>query len=96
MLLCSFFQLEQIDLEVRGLSGVDKQKYKTRLASYKNEHQKLEKDFVSTKCDVIRCSPRISLFCSVISDRPFPFVELYECIMNVERAVLFARRSVAY
>ena len=41
-------QLEQMDLEVRGLASPDRQKYSTRLQSYKSELTKLERDLVST------------------------------------------------
>ena len=40
-------QLEQMDLEVRGLSSQERQKYSTRLQSYKAELNKLERDLVS-------------------------------------------------
>ena len=41
-----YFQLEQMELEVRDLSHKDKQKYQTRLKSYKTELNKLDKDLV--------------------------------------------------
>ena len=44
------FQLEQMDLEVLELAQKDRQKYQTRLKSYKTELQKLEKEAVSFNC----------------------------------------------
>ena len=51
-LLVTYFtdcqQLEQMDLEARDLEPRDRQKYSTRLKSYKSELNKLEKDLVCT------------------------------------------------
>ena len=41
------FQLEQMELEIKELPGKDKQKYRTRLTSYKAELSKLQADLVS-------------------------------------------------
>ena len=42
-----FFQLEQMDLEVKEQPGKDRQKYQTRVRSYKTELSKLQTDVVS-------------------------------------------------
>lgn len=42
------FQLEQMDLEVREIPIQSRAMYNSRLKSYKQEVEKLEKDFVST------------------------------------------------
>lgn len=42
------FQLEQMDLEVREIPIQSRAMYNGRLKSYKQEIEKLEKDFVST------------------------------------------------
>ena len=46
MPVCYFFQLEQMELEIKELPAKDKQKYRTRLASYKAENKKLVTDMV--------------------------------------------------
>lgn len=43
------FQLEQMDLEVREIPIQSRAMYNSRLKSYKQEVEKLEKDFVSTR-----------------------------------------------
>lgn len=43
----AFFQLEQMELEIKDLPAKDKQKYRTRLASYKAENKKLMSDMVN-------------------------------------------------
>lgn len=44
------FQLEQMELEIKDLSPKDKQKYRTRLTSYKAENKQLLADLVSYCC----------------------------------------------
>ena len=44
--LLFFLQLEQMELEIKELPGKDKQKYRTRLTSYKAELSKLQADLV--------------------------------------------------
>lgn len=50
--MCVWFkcavQLEQMDLEVREIPIQSRAMYNSRLKSYKQEVEKLEKDFVST------------------------------------------------
>ena len=46
MALLFFLQLEQMELEIKELPGKDKQKYRTRLTSYKAELSKLQADLV--------------------------------------------------
>lgn len=43
----SFFQLEQMDLEVREIPPQSRGMYSNRMRSYKQEMGKLEADFVS-------------------------------------------------
>ena len=42
-----WLQLEQMELEIKDLPSPDKQKYRTRLVSYKAEHKKLMADMVT-------------------------------------------------
>lgn len=41
--------LEQMELEIKDLPAKDKQKYRTRLASYKSENKKLQEDLKRAK-----------------------------------------------
>lgn len=43
----SVWQLEQMELEVRGLPPADRQRHQTRLKSYQTELVTLEKELVS-------------------------------------------------
>ena len=46
IVLFHILQLEQMELEIKDLPGKDKQKYRTRLTSYKAELSKLQADLV--------------------------------------------------
>lgn len=50
------FQMEQMDLEVREIPIQSRAMYNSRLKSYKQEVEKLEKDFVSTDTHLRLCS----------------------------------------
>ena len=41
------FQLEQMEIEIREISVKDRDRYQTRLKSYRSELNKLEKELVS-------------------------------------------------
>lgn len=50
----SAFQLEQMELEVKDLPIKDRQKYNTRVKSYKAELSKLQKDNVCQTNELLR------------------------------------------
>jgi hypothetical protein len=58
-----FFQLEQMELEVRELPTALRNKHQTRLKSYQSELAKLEKDLVSVLHFVIASFPLIFFYC---------------------------------
>lgn len=55
------FQMEQMDLEVREIPIQSRAMYNSRLKSYKQEVEKLEKDFVSTRTRLLLSSPIANL-----------------------------------
>ena len=68
ILSCSnlFFQLEQMELEVKDLPPKDRQKYTTRVKSYKAELSKLQKDNVGQNHKELSFLTYMYLFCLVL------------------------------
>ena len=60
------FQLEQMELEVKDLPPKDRQKYTTRVKSYKAELSKLQKDNVGQYHKELSFLTYMYLFCLVL------------------------------